>query len=205
MCNRFFGKYAGMGILLALIAAALLLPCCACAEEASDQPEDTVYVSIEVADYGTMIAELYPGIAPLTVENFLKLAGEGFYDGLTFHRIISGFMIQGGDPNGNGTGGSSEPIRGEFAANGWENPLSHTRGVLSMARTMDPDSASSQFFIMHDDAPYLDGQYAAFGRLLSGIGIVDAICEGTPVTDGNGSVARGDQPVILSIRQIDHP
>ena len=165
----------------------------------------TDYIQIEVADYGTITAELYGKAAPITVANFLKLVNEGFYDGLTFHRIISGFMVQGGDPKGNGTGGSDEEIRGEFASNGWNNPLAHERGVLSMARSNAPDSASSQFFIMHEAAPHLDGSYAAFGRVLTGMEVVDALCANTPVTDGNGSVARANQPVITSIRVIEKP
>lgn len=125
----------------------------------------------------SMEAELYPDVAPITVENFLKLVKEEFYDGLIFHRVIKGFMIQGGDPTGTGMSGSKETIKGEFLANGVVNNLKHTRGVLSMARTMDPDSASSQFFIMHDDAPHLDGQYAAFGKITEGIEVVDEIAE----------------------------
>jgi len=163
------------------------------------------YVQIDIADYGTIIAELDADAAPITVTNFVKLVSEGFYDGLTFHRIISGFMIQGGDPLGNGTGGSSEKIKGEFALNGIENPIAHERGVLSMARSSAPDSASSQFFIMHEAAPHLDGSYAAFGHVLSGIEVVDAICQNTPVTDGNGSVAKANQPVITSIKVIEKP
>ena len=163
------------------------------------------YVQIDIANYGTIIAELDADAAPITVTNFIRLVNEGFYDGLTFHRIISGFMIQGGDPLGNGTGGSSEKIKGEFAANGIDNPIAHERGVLSMARSSAPDSASSQFFIMHQAAPHLDGSYAAFGRVLSGIEVVDAICQNTPVTDGNGSVAKANQPVITSIQVIEKP
>ena len=170
---------------------------------AAADPVATNHIEIEVRDYGTIKAELYGNIAPITVENFVKLAREGFYDGLTFHRIISGFMIQGGDPNGNGTGGSSQTIKGEFSANGVENPLKHTRGVLSMARSSLPDSASSQFFIMHQDAPHLDGQYASFGMVTEGMDIVDAICQNTPVTDGNGTVTRENQPVITAIRVVD--
>ncbi|MBQ8554793.1 MAG: peptidylprolyl isomerase [Clostridia bacterium] len=165
----------------------------------------THYVQIEVQDYGTITAELYGNEAPITVANFLKLANEGFYDGLTFHRIISDFMIQGGDPAGNGTGGSDERIKGEFSANGVNNPIPHERGVLSMARSNAYDSASSQFFIMHEEASYLDGQYAAFGKVLSGIEIVDAICANTPVIDGNGTVTAANQPIITSIRQIEKP
>jgi len=163
------------------------------------------YVQIDIADYGTIIAELDADSAPITVDNFLKLVDSGFYDGLTFHRIISGFMIQGGDPKGNGTGGSDQKIKGEFKANGVENPIVHERGVLSMARSMAYDSASSQFFIMHQNAPHLDGQYAAFGRVLSGIEVVDAICDSVPVMDGNGTVAKANQPVITSIKRIEKP
>ena len=157
-------------------------------------------VVIEVQDYGTIKAVLYGEAAPITVENFVKLAGEGFYDGLTFHRIIDGFMIQGGDPKGNGTGGSDQTIKGEFAQNGFDNPIQHLRGVLSMARSSMPDSASSQFFIMHEVSPWLDGAYAAFGCVTEGIEVVDAICQKTPVTDGNGTVAKANQPKILSVK-----
>ena len=125
----------------------------------------------------TMTAELYPETAPLTVQNFIDLINEHFFDGLIFHRVIKGFMIQGGDPSGTGMGGSEKTIKGEFESNGFRNDLKHTRGVLSMARTMDPDSASSQFFIMHQDAPHLDGQYAAFGKVIDGIETVDEIAD----------------------------
>lgn len=161
------------------------------------------HVEIEVQDYGTIKLELDEKAAPITVANFIKLAGDGFYDGLTFHRIISGFMIQGGDPSGNGTGGSDETIKGEFSANGVENNISHTRGVISMARSQDFDSASSQFFIMHQDNPGLDGQYAAFGKVTEGIEIVDQICEKTPVTDDNGTVEPANQPKIKTVKVID--
>lgn len=130
---------------------------------------------IEVEKFGTIEVELYKDIAPISVENFVKLANKGFYNGLTFHRIIKGFMIQGGCPLGNGTGGPGYSIKGEFAANGINNPIKHERGVISMARAMDPNSAGSQFFIMHKDAPHLDGQYAAFGKTVKGIEVVDAI------------------------------
>ena len=130
---------------------------------------------IEVNKYGTIEVKLDPSVAPLTVENFVKLANKGFYKGLTFHRVIKGFMIQGGCPKGNGTGGPGYTIKGEFSANGVNNPLKHTRGVISMARAMDPNSAGSQFFIMHQDAPHLDGGYAAFGKVTKGIEVVDAI------------------------------
>ena len=161
------------------------------------------YIRITVKDYGDIYAELYPDIAPITVENFLKLIGQNFYDGLTFHRIISGFMIQGGDPLGNGTGGSPDKIKGEFSQNGVENPLLHDRGVLSMARSQDMNSASSQFFIMHADSPHLDGSYAAFGTVLAGMWIVDKICQVTPVQDRNGTVAKDDQPVMEAVRVCD--
>ena len=132
-------------------------------------------VIIEMENGRTIKIEVDEQAAPVTAANFLKLVKEGFYDGLTFHRIIPGFMIQGGDPKGNGTGGSSQTIKGEFASNGFNNPIHHVRGVISMARAMDPDSASSQFFIMHDDAAYLDGQYAAFGKVVEGMDAVDEI------------------------------
>ena len=162
------------------------------------------HVEIDVADYGTIALELDGDTAPITVENFLKLAKSGFYDGLTFHRIIDGFMIQGGDPQGNGMGGSDETIQGEFSANGVENGISHVRGVISMARNgYDMDSASSQFFIVQSDSTFLDGQYAAFGHVTDGMEVVDAICKDTPVEDSNGTVLAENQPVITEIRVID--
>ncbi len=132
-------------------------------------------VTITMENGDVMKAELYPETAPVTVNNFISLAGKGFYDGLIFHRVINGFMIQGGDPTGTGAGGPGYSIRGEFSGNGFNNPLQHTAGVLSMARTQVPDSAGSQFFIMHKDAPYLDGSYAAFGKITEGMDIVDKI------------------------------
>ena len=132
-------------------------------------------VKIEMEDGGVMELELYPDVAPITVANFEELVNKGFYDGLTFHRIIPGFMIQGGDPSGKGTGGPGYGIKGEFKANGVKNDLKHTRGVISMARSSNPDSAGSQFFIMHADAPHLDGSYAAFGKLTSGFEVLDRI------------------------------
>ncbi len=134
-------------------------------------------IRIEMENGGVMLAELYPEIAPITCENFVKLVRDGFYDGLIFHRVIPGFMIQGGDPTGTGMGGPGWQIKGEFAKNGVKNDLKHTRGVLSMARSMMPDSAGSQFFIMHEDAPHLDGSYAAFGKVVEGIEVVDAIAD----------------------------
>ena len=133
-------------------------------------------VTIEMEDGGVMKAELYPEIAPNTVNNFISLVKKGFYDGVIFHRVIPGFMIQGGDPKGVGIGGPGYCIRGEFTSNGFKNALKHSRGVLSMARTMAPNSAGSQFFIMHEDSPHLDGQYAAFGKVIEGIEVVDKIC-----------------------------
>ena len=132
-------------------------------------------IIIEMENGGEIKLELCPEAAPKTVENFEKLVKEGFYDGLIFHRVISGFMIQGGDPLGNGMGGADKNIPGEFMANGWNNTLKHERGVISMARAFDPNSASSQFFIMHQNAPHLDGQYAAFGKVISGMEVVDEI------------------------------
>ena len=150
-----------------------------------------------------MKAELYPEVAPNTVNNFISLVKKGFYDGLIFHRIIAGFMIQGGDPLGTGLGGSDEEIKGEFASNGVENPLSHTRGAISMARSQIKDSASSQFFIVHEDSTFLDGDYACFGYVTEGMEVVDAICKDTKVEDNNGSVAKANQPVIESIEVVD--
>lgn len=161
------------------------------------------HAKIKVKNYGTIRVELDADKAPITVTNFIKLAGQGFYDGLTFHRVISSFMIQGGDPLGNGMGGSDEPIKGEFKNNGVENDISHVRGTISMARSSAPDSASSQFFIMHQDAKYLDGDYAAFGKVTKGLKVVDKICANTPVEDGNGTVLEENQPVIQKIRIID--
>lgn len=186
------------------------------ADETSDGAADTAdtseneelltglhHVTIDVQDYGTISLELNADTAPISVTNFINLANEGFYDGLTFHRIISGFMIQGGDPNGNGTGGSEKTIKGEFSANGVENDISHVRGVISMARANDPDSGSSQFFIVHKDSTFLDGQYAAFGHVTDGMDVVDAICEAVPVQDNNGTVAAADQPVITAVTVVD--
>ena len=161
------------------------------------------HVEIEVANYGTIKLELDADTAPITVTNFINLANEGFYNGLTFHRIIDGFMIQGGDPLGNGTGGSGQTIKGEFSSNGVENDIAHARGVISMARSRLMDSASSQFFIMHRDKPHLDGDYAAFGYVTEGMEVVDAICANTKVEDKNGSVKPENQPVITSITVID--
>lgn len=161
------------------------------------------HVTIEVENYGTIAVELDADIAPITVTNFVNLANQKFYDGLTFHRIISGFMIQGGDPKGDGSGGSGQEIKGEFKNNGVENNLSHKRGVISMARAMDNDSASSQFFIVHQDADYLDGKYAAFGTVTEGMEVVDQICQKTQVVDSNGTVLAENQPKITKIAVVD--
>lgn len=157
-------------------------------------------VEIKIKYYGTIYAEIDADTAPITVTNFVNLCKNHFYDGLTFHRIIKDFMIQGGDPNGDGTGGSEETIKGEFSDNGVENPLKHTRGALSMARSQDNDSASSQFFIVQKTASHLDGQYAVFGYVYEGMDIVDKICDDVQVEDNNGTVAKENQPVIESIR-----
>ena len=163
-------------------------------------PAENSYTAvIEIEGYGTITLELDASAAPVTTENFVSLAREGFYDGLTFHRIIEGFMIQGGDPDGNGTGGSEQTIKGEFRENGVENSLSHTRGVISMARSNDYDSASSQFFIVHQDSTFLDGSYAAFGYVTEGMEVVDAICADAEPIDGDGFIAPENQPVIQSI------
>ena len=134
-------------------------------------------ITLEMENGGAIKAELYPDVAPITVKNFVDLAKKGFYDGLIFHRVIPGFMIQGGDPTGTGMGGPGHTIKGEFSANGVKNDLKHTRGVLSMARSMMPNSAGSQFFIMHQNAPHLDGQYAAFGKVIEGMDAVDHVAE----------------------------
>lgn len=161
------------------------------------------HVEINIKDYGTVKVELDANTAPITVTNFVNLVKDGFYDGLTFHRIIKDFMIQGGDPLGNGTGGSDDEIEGEFASNGIENNISHKRGVISMARSQDYDSASSQFFIVHKDSTFLDGEYAGFGHVTEGMEIVDKICDEVKTTDDNGTVEKNDQPVIESIKYID--
>ena len=192
------------------VSMAVLLGACggdtAGGGQGEDEPEEIQYRHVEIAikDYGTIKVELNATEAPITVENFIALAEDGFYDGLTFHRIIEGFMIQGGDPNGNGSGGSGENIKGEFSANGVDNSLSHTRGAISMARAKSNDSASSQFFIVHQDSVHLDGQYACFGYVTEGIEVVDAICEEVPVIpDQDGLVLKENQPVIESIKVID--
>ena len=184
--------------ILALSLCALLALFCLAGCNSS-QGIGTHHAEITVKDMGVITVELDGDTAPITVQNFIDLANEGFYDGLTFHRIISGFMIQGGDPDHDGTGGSDETIKGEFSQNGVENNISHRRGVISMARSSEMDSASSQFFIVQADSTYLDGQYAAFGHVTSGMEIVDQICEEANPTDDNGTIPYEEQPVIESI------
>lgn len=171
--------------------------------DTSKELTGTHHAEIEVKDYGTIDVELDADTAPITVTNFVKLAQEGFYDGLTFHRIMDGFMIQGGDPNGDGTGGSEENIKGEFSNNGVDNDISHTRGTISTARASDPDSASSQFFIVQADSTFLDGDYAGFGHVTEGMDIVDKICEDAKPTDDNGTIPSDQQPVIEKITITD--
>ena len=193
-----------------LLVFILALGLCACEEKSVPAPaaaaEEEVesfqslrHAEITIRDYGTVKLELDEGSAPITVANFCKLAQQGFYDGLTFHRIMDGFMIQGGDPKGNGTGGADEKIRGEFAQNGVDNPISHVKGVISMARAKDPDSASSQFFITVADATFLDGSYAAFGRVVEGMEILEQIAKDARPIDDNGTIPPDQQPVIESV------
>lgn len=175
-------------------------------DEVAVKPEDYAgkhHAVIDIESYGKITVELDGDAAPITVKNFITLSNQKFYDGLTFHRIIKDFMMQGGDPLGNGTGGSANNIKGEFSSNGVKNNLKHTRGAISMARSLENDSASSQFFIVHKDNPHLNGNYAVFGYVTEGIEIVDQICNNTPVLDGNGTVKDIYQPVINSVRIID--
>lgn len=159
----------------------------------------TYYADIDIADYGKITVKLNQTAAPVTCANFVALANDSFYDGLTFHRIMAGFMMQGGDPEGTGMGGSENNIVGEFAQNGYENNISHKRGVISMARANDPNSASSQFFICHADSEFLDGAYAAFGEVTEGLDVVDAVCEAAQPTDNNGTIPADEQPVMTSV------
>ena len=163
----------------------------------------THHAEMILKDYGTIKMELDADTAPLTVTNFVKLVQEDFYDGLTFHRIINDFMMQGGDPEGNGTGGAEETVKGEFSNNGVENDISHTKGVISMARSSDYDSASSQFFIVQADSTYLDGDYAAFGHVTEGMDIVDEICKNAKPINSSGLVDTPEQPVIEDIVVVD--
>ena len=200
-----------LSILLAALLLVSLLALSGCGQASGKH-----HVEIKVKDYGVIRLELDADMAPITVTNFLKLAESGFYDGLTFHRIMEGFMIQGGDPKGNGTGGS-DPIKGEFLANGVNNTISHKRGVISMARQGSGyivkdgelvfqtgyDTGSCQFFIMHQDNVNLDGQYAAFGHVTMGMDVVDAIAESVPVIGDNGTVKAGYAPVIEYVKVLD--
>ena len=193
------------GILIFVLSAALLLTACGSktAPEPEAKPAESTgqirHAEITVKDYGTIKLELDEGAAPITVENFIKLAQSGFYDGLTFHRIMDGFMIQGGDPDGNGTGGSKETIKGEFAKNGVDNPISHVKGTISMARSNDPNSARSQFFITVADSTFLDGSYAAFGKVTEGMEVAEQIAKDAKPIDSNGTIPPDQQPVIEKI------
>lgn len=179
-------------IISLLLAFCMLITLAGCGAEKNSAEDTGEYV-------GTVTVALDKNSAPITVENFISLAKDGFYDGLSFHRIMNGFMMQGGDPKGDGTGGSDKEIKGEFSENGVDNKLSHERGVISMARSNDPNSASSQFFIVHKDSLFLDGKYAAFGYVSEGMSIVDKICENVQNTDSNGGVAKNKRPVIKSV------
>lgn len=193
-----------IGLLLIIL---LLITGCNNPFVRENQKEDyltgKINVLITVKDYGNIKLELDADNSPITVTNFVNLVNQKFYDGLTFHRIIKGFMIQGGDPEHNGTGGSDKTIKGEFSENGITNNISHKRGVISMARSNDMNSASSQFFIVHEDSTFLDGKYAAFGKVLEGMDVVDKIAETAITTDENGTVEFKNQPVIESIRVVD--
>ena len=185
---------------LALLAVLTVSACSGKKDKTAGEPFTKVrHAEITVKDYGTISLELDEGTAPITVENFIKLAKDGFYDGLTFHRIMDGFMIQGGDPLGNGTGGSDKKIKGEFSENGVENKISHVKGVISMARANDPNSASSQFFITVADSTFLDGSYAAFGRVTDGMEVAEQIAKDAKPVDGNGTILPEEQPVIESV------
>lgn len=198
-----------MGWLVAGIIVLFIFISCALSNKGKDE-EDMVElmsgkhnVVINVKDYGEIALELDADIAPITVTNFIYLVNKNFYDGLTFHRIMNNFMIQGGDPDGNGTGGSQTKIKGEFASNGIENSISHVRGVISMARSEDMNSASSQFFIVQKDSKFLDGDYAAFGYVTSGMEVVDKIAVDANPVDSNGTILKADQPVIEFIKVVD--
>ena len=185
-----------------LLCAGLILSLAGCGSQYGDYTTEaavTHYAEIQVEDYGTITLALDGQAAPETVANFVALAEEGFYDGLTFHRIIEGFVIQGGDPNGDGTGGSDTAIKGEFRDNKFDNPLSHVRGAVSMARSQQYNSASSQFFIVHQDSTDLDGAYAVFGYVTEGMDVVDAVCEAARPVDNNGTIPAEAQPVIESV------
>ena len=196
-------------LIICLLVLSLMLSACG-----KSQPTETASTTvieaaesctavIEIENYGSITLALDADAAPITVANFVSLAQSGFYDGLTFHRIMEGFMMQGGDPLGTGMGGADTKIKGEFKANGVNNPLSHTRGAISMARSQMPDSASSQFFIVHEDATFLDGNYAAFGYVTEGMDVVDAVCKDAKPIDNNGTIPKEAQPVIKSITIVN--
>ena len=190
-------------ILLIVILLLFITGCNTKTKENSKMLKGKHNIEITIKDYGVIKVELDADNAPITVTNFVSLVKSGFYDGLTFHRIIKDFMIQGGDPLGNGTGGSEETIKGEFKNNGVNNTISHVRGVISMARGQDYNSASSQFFIVHKDSTFLDDEYAAFGHVTEGMEIVDKICEDANPTDDNGTIEKENQPIIESIKYIN--
>lgn len=188
-----------IGYLLIVVLTCFLIT--GCSSDGDDKMlSGKINAEINIKDYGVIKLELDADSAPITVTNFVNLVNDKFYDGLTFHRIIDGFMIQGGDPLENGTGGSEKTIKGEFKNNGVENNISHTRGTISMARSQANDSASSQFFIVQSDSTFLDGSYAGFGHITSGMEIVDKICKDTKTEDDNGTVKKENQPVIESIK-----
>ena len=188
-----------IGYLLIVVLTCFLIT--GCGSDGDDKMlSGKINAEINIKDYGVIKLELDADSAPITVTNFVNLVNDKFYDGLTFNRIIDGFMIQGGDPLGNGTGGSDKTIKGEFKNNGVENNISHTRGTISMARSQANDSASSQFFIVQSDSTFLDGSYAGFGHVTSGMEIVDKICKDTKTEDDNGTVEKENQPVIESIK-----
>ncbi len=197
--------YAIIGAVAALAVICIVACIAIFGGKKEAEPEGPVmhHAKIDIEGYGVITLELDEAAAPITVANFIELAESGFYDGLTFHRIMYNFMMQGGDPSGNGTGGSDKRITGEFQTNGWSNPISHKRGVISMARANDPNSASSQFFIVHQDSIFLDGSYAAFGYVTDGMDVVDAVCTDAQPIDNNGTILPEEQPVINSITIID--
>lgn len=192
-------------ISIILILSLLILMACDKSNKGKVKEANMVNPTIEISikEYGIIKVKLDTEAAPITVDNFVKLVKSNFYDGLTFHRIIPGFVIQGGDPLGNGTGGSKTKIKGEFKANGVENNISHVRGVISMARSQSFDSASSQFFICHENSEFLDGQYAGFGIVSDGMEVVDKICESVHPLDQNGTIDEEEKPVIEYIKIVE--
>ena len=188
---------------LSLIVAAIAIIVCVFVAVAASTDEDTVYVKMKVADYGTIVLKLDREAAPETVDNFVSLVNEGFYDGLTFHRVMSNFMIQGGCPNGDGTGDAGKTIKGEFASNGYNNPINHKRGVISMARGNAKDSASCQFFICNADAPHLNGDYAAFGKVIMGMNVVDDITSSTVIyANSNGAISNKSRQAVIEYVKV---